>query len=110
MRRSGGEAGYTFLELMLVVLILGILVTIAVATFRYTSERSQAVACAANRRMLNADLPLYLSEHDAEVTDIEDLRPYVTRFDSVIHCPADPDTTLRYDAASGRVVCDYHHE
>lgn len=45
-----GKKGFTLMEMLIVVAIIGILVAIAVPVFSHTMEKTKATACAANRR------------------------------------------------------------
>jgi type II secretion system protein G len=48
------ERGFTLVEIMIVVLIIGILLAIAVPSFMNARERSRANACRANLRQIQA--------------------------------------------------------
>jgi type II secretion system protein G len=48
------ERGFTLVEIMIVVLIIGILLAIAVPSFMNARERSRANACRANLRQMQA--------------------------------------------------------
>ncbi len=52
--RIGGRYGYTLVEILIVVLIIGILLAIAVPSYFNASERARATACRANLRKIQA--------------------------------------------------------
>jgi prepilin-type N-terminal cleavage/methylation domain-containing protein len=58
------EAGFTLVELMVVVLIIGILVTIAFPVFNKASANAEATSCQANQRTITGAIDL--AQSDAE--------------------------------------------
>ena len=54
MRRHKRTDGYTLIEILIVVMIIGILLAIAVPSFMNARERSRANACRANLRQIQA--------------------------------------------------------
>jgi Tfp pilus assembly protein PilE len=105
-RHRNVDEGWTLLELMVIVLILGILVAIAVASYSLAADRARRVTCRANQRALNTAVMVYEQEHDAAVPpDLGSLRPYVAN-DGFTRCPSDVDYS--YDATSGLIACPIH--
>ncbi len=56
--------GFTLIELMIVVVILGILSAIAIPKFRDVSESAKLASCRSNLRTIAGALQLYLAEHN----------------------------------------------
>lgn len=105
-----GDGGWTLLELMVVVLILGILVSIAVATYRVSVDRAQLVTCQSNQHILNTALAAYEQDHGGQpAPNLAALSPYVkgrsAGFDT---CPADPNVHYTYESTSGLITCPLH--
>ncbi len=103
------DEGFTLLEVMIVVLILGILVAVAVATYRVAIERSQLVTCQSSQRVLGTAVIAYCQEHGGDLPpDLAALRPYVTGRTAWDTCPSDPAVHYVYEPTNGRVTCPLH--
>src|SRR5512146_2209843 len=95
------DGGWTLLELMAIVLVLGILVAIAVGSYKLSSDSAKRVACVSNVRTLNTAVQVYEQKQGGLPPDIASLQPYVTTKVSTA-CPED-GTAYTYDDLVGRV-------
>jgi prepilin-type N-terminal cleavage/methylation domain-containing protein/prepilin-type processing-associated H-X9-DG protein len=101
--RYGPRAGFTLLELLVVMAILSILVALVFSAVRSARVASHQTGCQSNMRQIGAALIQYATEHDGmfpetthslgvhyEEAWIYTLAPYFQNIDSIRICPADP--------------------
>lgn len=111
MRKHVGsaEGGFTLLELMAVVLILGILVSIAVASYTLSLERSRRVTCQMNQRTLSNAVLSYAEQHGSLPSALSQIEDQVSVAEGQFgRCPADSRVEYDYDPLNGRVTCRLH--
>ncbi|MDY0340001.1 MAG: type II secretion system protein [Coriobacteriia bacterium] len=101
------DSGFTLAELMTIVLIIGILVSIAVAVYVPATQSAASIACKYNQRVLeDAYVQAVTAENGASPTDIDDLAPYVNNLDRVKVCPLD-GAELELDTDTGEISCPH---
>jgi general secretion pathway protein G len=79
-RREANEGGFTLIEMLIVIVILGILATIVLfATSAFTSD-SKTAACSANAKIMNTAEAAYAAAHSGTASDhsVGALQPYIT--------------------------------
>jgi len=80
--------GFTLVELMVVVVIIGILTSIAIPKFTNVTDRATEVSCKCNLRVLATAESIYYGLNESYTLDIMDLNS-VQENASAMACPGD---------------------
>ena len=96
--KTSRKAGFTLVEIMIVVAIIGLLAAIAIPNFVKARQTSQANACINNLRQIDGAIQQWALENNASpstgvAADGSDITPYLGRGANgsiaSVYCPAD---------------------
>jgi prepilin-type N-terminal cleavage/methylation domain-containing protein len=98
-RNTSKKQGFTLVEIMIVVAIIGLLAAIAIPNFVKARTTSQQNACINNLRLVDASKQQWALEQRKQSTDTpagSDLQPYLGRGSNgeLPSCPVDPQSAF----------------
>ncbi len=101
--------GFTLIEIMIVVLIIGMLAAIAIPSFVRARNTARANTCINNMRQIEQAKEMWAMEENMgpadDAPDWDDLEDYI-RGDDPLTCPADSDEDeYDYNAIGTNVDC-----
>ena len=107
----GKQEGFTLIELMIVILIVGILVGIASPIYFAARSSSEEKVCKANLRMLKNSAAIYQATNGVHPADVSDLVPLHLEAEPI--CPGTSDSTPYVVNPGGpgnppHFTCSYH--
>ena len=94
--------GFTLVELMVVVVIIGVLTAIAIPVYNASTAKAEKGACEANLRMIDSAIQQYKMNNDGEPPESikDDLGDY---FQDEPKCPSGGE----YKIVEGHATCTY---
>jgi len=105
------RAGFTLVEIMIVVAIIGLLAAIAIPNFVHSRARSQATACINNLRQIDSAIQQFAMETGKAPGDTisfpSDLTPYIklNSASSIPGCPANGNYAVQPVGSIPSVIC-----
>lgn len=98
-----GEKGFSLVELMVVIVIIGVLIAIAIPVYRNTTEKAELRACHANQRMIEGAASQYAMNEEIDIEDVNEIDELNDYFSGgVPKCPSGDD----YSITNGTVTCN----
>lgn len=73
MRKLMNKKGFSLVELMIVVVIMGILIAVAIPLYGAITKNANNKTCAANIRNIKANAAAYKSSYDTNVTSLSEI-------------------------------------
>ena len=99
--------GFTLVELMLVIVILGVLSSAAIPRFVSVKSGAQEAACRQNLKSMATIEHMYFAENNSYTANVSELNTYLTNA-SVLQCPAaHSNYTVSSDGSFYSVICPF---
>jgi prepilin-type N-terminal cleavage/methylation domain-containing protein len=109
LSKLGRDEGFTLMELMMVIAIIGVLVGIAVASYAISVNVSKKTACKANLKTIEEQIVVYRIHNNVDPPSLQDLFPDLIENEKSLHCPESGEAYL-YESSTGDVSCPYHKD
>ena len=100
---KNNEKGFSLVELMVVVVIIGVLVAIAIPVYNITTDRAEKGACHANQRMIEGAASQHAMNEGISIDEVDNIEALDEYFiNGRPTCPSGGE----YVIENGRASCD----
>lgn len=101
------QGGFTLVELLVVIVVIGILVAIVVPRLSGAKDSANRASCQSNLRLLQTGLAQYYAENEEYPADLDDVQVNA----KAKQCPADGTYTYTQaeDGDGYTITCDKHN-
>lgn len=106
--RMRSRCGFTLVEIMIVIAIIGLLVGVGVPNYLNMQTKAKREVCNCNREAIDNAKTLWAAEHKKSETDVpggEDLKSYLKK-NQIPACPSGGSYTI--GAVNASVSCSKH--
>ncbi|HHW06213.1 MAG TPA: prepilin-type N-terminal cleavage/methylation domain-containing protein [Clostridia bacterium] len=106
-KRMKNQKGFTLVELMVVVVIIGILVAIAVPVYNNITETAKEKACEANKRTIQGAVSVYHAKYGRYPENFDALTGDRDKYlEEIPECPS--NGVYNIEKENGTVTCSVH--
>jgi len=101
------QKGFTLMELMIVIVIIGVLAAVGVPAYKGYTDRAKKAACDAQIKTVKTAVGMYYADEGKYPDGLTaaNLATYIDNITDLINCPADSATQYTYNATTGAVTC-----
>lgn len=112
MKSIKEEKGFTFLEMTIVIAIIGFLMMIGLPNYKSAAVKAQEKSCEANKKLIESQMEsYYIDEHSYPTGESSAIFAELVRAEylkSVPNCPANGIYTISSESGSIEVTCSEH--
>ena len=103
---KNNEKGFSLVELMVVVVIIGVLVAIAIPVYNRTTDKAEKGACHANQRMIEGAASQYAMNEGISIDEVDNIEALDEYFNyGTPTCPSGGT----YNIVDGKASCTAHN-